>query len=325
MKKILIIRFSSIGDIVLTTPLIRCLKKQLPTVELHYLTKKSFVPVLECNPYLEKTHYINTHLNEVIADLKNEKFDLIIDLHKNLRTFSLKTRLRIKSKSFRKINIQKYVLVNFKINCLPKLHIVDRYFETIKSLGVKNDGLGLDYFIPENEQLSLPDLPIQYRKGFIGAVIGGQHKTKLFPVDKWVELIRKINKPFILLGGHDDFEWGEKIAKTFEDRVWNSCGKFSLNQSASLVKIADQIITNDTGLMHIAAAFKKPIISLWGNTIPDFGMSPYLPQDQMHKMSMIQVFGLKCRPCSKIGFSKCPKVHFDCMNKIETDRIIAEL
>jgi len=325
LKKILIIRFSSIGDIVLTTPLIRCLKNQLSDVELHYLTKKAFVPALECNPYLTKIHYINTHLNEVLSDLKQEKFDLVIDLHKNLRTFLLKTRLGVKSKSFNKLNFDKFLLVKFKINRLPKLHIVDRYLETVKSLGIQNDGMGLDYFISENDQLSLPNLPIPYRDGFMGAVIGGQHKTKLFPPDKWIELLKKIDKPIILLGGPGDFEMGEEIAKSFEDKAWNTCGKFSLNQSASLVKMADQIITNDTGLMHIAAAFKKPIVSLWGNTTPDFGMYPYLPQAQMHTMSMIQVHGLKCRPCSKIGYSKCPKSHFDCMNKIEIELILEEI
>lgn len=325
LKKILIIRFSSIGDIVLTTPLIRCLKKQLPAVELHYLTKKTFSPVLECNPYLDKIHYMNTHMDEVLGELKKEKFDLVLDLHKNLRTFLLKIRLRVKTKSFQKLNVEKFFLVNFKINRLPKCHIVDRYLETAKSLGIKNDGMGLDYFISENDQFSMPDLPFQYRDGFIGAVIGGQHKTKLFPIDKWVELIKKADKPFVLLGGPDDFEMGEEILRSTNEKVWNSCGKFGLNQSASLVKLADQIITNDTGLMHIAAAFKKPLISLWGNTSPDFGMYPYFPQDQTHKMSMIQVHGLKCRPCSKIGYSKCPKTHFDCMNKIDIDRIIAEL
>ncbi len=325
MKKILIIRFSSIGDIVLTTPVIRCLKKQIQDVEIHYLTKKLFVTVLKYNPYIDKLHYIDSHLNEVAADLKNEKFDHIIDLHKNLRTFLLKIRLKKKAYSFLKLNFKKWLLVKFKINRLPKQHIVDRYLETVKHLGVQNDGLGLDYFIPENDQLSLPDLPVKFKDGFIGAVIGGKHNTKLFPVQKWIELIRKMDKPVVLLGGQEDFEAAEKIASGLEDKVWNTCGKFKLSQSASLVKIADQIISNDTGLMHIAAAFKKPIISLWGNTIPEFGMYPYLPHEQMHKVSMIQVHDLKCRPCSKIGYSKCPKDHFDCMNKIEVDQIIEEL
>lgn len=309
----------------LSTPVIRCLKQQLSGVEIHYLTKKSFVTVLKHNPYIDKLHYINSHIDEVINDLQNEKFDYIIDLHKNLRTLLLKIRLRKRVSGFKKLNYQKWLLVNFKINRLPKKHIVDRYLDTVKFLGVKNDGQGLDYFIPENDQLSLPDLPSTFKNGFIGAVIGGKHKTKLFPTEKWIALIRQINKPVVLLGGPEDFEEGEKIAGAFEGNVWNSCGKFKLSQSASLVQIADQIITNDTGLMHIAAAFKKPIISLWGNTIPEFGMYPYLPLNQMQKVSMIQVHGLKCRPCSKIGYSKCPKTHFDCMNKIESAQIIEEL
>lgn len=325
MKKILIIRFSSIGDIVLTTPVIRCLKQQLEKVEIHYLTKKSFIDVLKYNPNIDKIHYINNHIKEVIADLKKEKFDLVIDLHKNLRTLSLKIRLRRKAYSLKKLNIQKWLMVNFKINRLPQKHIVDRYLDTVKFLKVKNDGLGLDYFIPENDQFSLSDLPDIFQDGFLAAVIGGKHRTKLFPLEKWIELIKIINKPMILLGGQEDVMNGDRIAKIFENKILNACGKFNLNQSASLLKISDYVITNDTGLMHIAAALKKPIISLWGNTIPEFGMYPYLPIEQMQKASIIQVNGLKCRPCSKIGYSKCPKGHFDCMNKIEIKQIIDEL
>ncbi len=325
MKKILIIRFSSIGDIVLTTPVVRCLKKQLPEAEIHYLTKKKFLTVLQNNPYIDKLHCIEHHIKEVLPELKKEKYDHIIDLHKNLRTLHLKTILRRPVSSFKKLNKQKWLLVKFKINRLPNVHIVDRYMDTIKFLGVKNDGQGLDYFIPEDEQIGPSELPIEFRDGFVGAVIGGKHKTKLFPTEKWIELIGKTDLPFILLGGPEDEEEGEKIAGNFGLRVMNSCGKFTLNQSASLVEIADHIVTNDTGLMHIAAAFKKPIVSVWGNTVPEFGMYPYLPYNQIHKMSIIQVSDLKCRPCSKIGYKKCPKGHFDCMQKVDVDQILEEI
>ena len=321
MKKILVIRFSSIGDIVLTTPLLRCLKTQLPDTEIHYLTKQKFKSVLSANPYIDFIHTIDDHLSEVIPQLKNENFDHIIDLHKNFRSMGIRLRLRKPVSSFSKINFRKWLMVHLKINCLPDIHIVDRYFDSLKHFHVKNDGNGLDYFIQENERLSFVDLPKSYRNGFVGVVIGGMHETKMLPADKVIGLINQINKPVILLGGHNDFEKGEAIVEAAQGKVLNSCGQFSLNQSASIVSLADKIVSNDTGLMHIAAAYNKEIISVWGNTIPEFGMYPYLKKDESLKSHIFQVEGLKCRPCSKIGYKKCPKSHFDCMNNQDVDEM----
>ncbi len=321
MKKILVIRFSSIGDIVLTTPLLRCLKTQLPDAEIHYLTKQKFKSVLSANPYINFIHTIDDHLSEVVPQLKNEKFDHIIDLHKNFRSLGIRFRLRKPVSSFPKVNFQKWLMVHCKINRLPDVHIVDRYFEAVKPFNIYNDGKGLDYFIPEDDRLSLIDFPKSYRKGFVGVVIGGMHETKMMPADQVIALINQIEKPVILFGGPDDFKRGEYIAAKIQGKILNSCGQFSLNQSASLVSQADKIVTNDTGLMHIAAAFDKEIISVWGNTIPEFGMYPYLKKDSELKNHIFQIENLKCRPCSKIGYKKCPKSHFDCMNKQDVDEM----
>jgi len=322
LKKILVIRFSSIGDIVLTTPVIRCLKKQLPEVEIHYLTKESFYPVIKNNPYINKIHLLKDNIDEIIIELKVENFDHIIDLHKNIRTYLVKRKLRKPSSSFCKLNFKKWMIINLKINRLPDLHIVDRYFESVKSFNIKNDGEGLDYFIPEDEEINITDLPENFHNGYIGFVIGGKHVTKILPEEKVVSICKEINLPVILLGGPEDNDVGENIQKQIGRKVFNSCGKFSINQSASLVKNAEKIITNDTGLMHIAAAFKKEIISVWGNTIPAFGMFPYLPDKEKNKSKILEVKNLKCRPCSKIGFDKCPKKHFNCMNEIDEKEII---
>ena len=147
--KFLVIRFSSIGDIVLTTPVVRCLKKQVVTAEVHYLTKKSFAKIFEANPYIDKVHYLENDLNAVIASLQQEDFDYVIDLHNNLRTKKVKQALKKQAFSFTKLNIQKWLLTALKINKMPAIHIVDRYLQTLESFGVKNDGAGLDYFIPK--------------------------------------------------------------------------------------------------------------------------------------------------------------------------------
>jgi ADP-heptose:LPS heptosyltransferase len=322
VKKILIIRFSSIGDIVLTSPVVRCVKQQLDC-QLHFLAKKSFFPVLKSNPYIDKIHLLDGDFNELATELKKEKFDFIIDLHNNLRTKRIKWKLGIPSSAFPKLNLEKWLLVNFKINRMPEVHIVDRYFRAAEQLGVKNDMKGLDYFIPEEDEINLTALPESHRNGYIGFVIGGQHSTKKLPDEKIVSICSKLNMPIVLLGGKEDIPSGEKIASfTGREKVFNACGKFSLNQSASLVKQAAKIITHDTGLMHIAAAFKKDIVSVWGNTVPEFGMYPYLPGENSH---IAEVRGLPCHPCSKIGYDKCPKKHFYCMKLIDEQEIVEKI
>ena len=318
--KILIIRFSSIGDIVLTTPLVRCVKKQVPGVEVHYLTKYSFRSIIKSNPYVDKVHLLNNNFDYLLGELKKESFDFIIDLHHNLRTLKVKRALKAKAFSFNKLNIQKFFLTVFKVNSLPTIHIVDRYFETVKTLGVTNDGIGLDYFIPEQDKVRDYDIPAAQSLGFIGIVIGAAHNTKKLPVTKLQQLCAGINHPIILLGGPEDRANGEVIASVDPIKIYNACGKFNLNESADLVRKAKKIITHDTGLMHIAAAFKKPITSIWGNTVPSFGMTPYYGNTNK-SFEIAEVKNLWCRPCSKIGYDKCPLGHFKCMRKQDINKI----
>jgi ADP-heptose:LPS heptosyltransferase len=318
--KFLIIRFSSIGDIVLTTPVVRCLKKQVPAAEVHYLTKASFKSIVAFNPYIDKCHYLENDLAQTIAELKKEDFDYVIDLHHNLRTLKVKRALGKQAFSFNKLNIEKWLLVNLKWNMLPDKHIVDRYMETLSSFGIKNDGAGLDYFVPKEEELKMEDIPASHHAGYVGIVIGAALNTKKYPVHKWKEYCCMLNHPVILLGGKEDAADGAAIASIDPVKIYNACGKFSLNESAAIVKQAKFIISNDTGLMHIAAAFKKPVISLWGNTVPEFGMYPYYGNSNV-AFDLLEVKGLRCRPCSKIGYKKCPLGHFKCMESISVQDI----
>lgn len=321
MPKFLIIRFSSIGDIVLTTPVIRCLKKQVPDAEVHFLTKSSFLPVVEHNPYIDKIHLLAHSWELMIEELKTENYDYIIDLHHNTKTLRVKSALKVKSYSFYKLNIEKYIYTSVKLNILPKVHIVDRYLKTVESFGVKNDGEGLDYFIAKEEETKREDIPASHSAGYVACVIGAALGTKQWPVHKWKEFCRQLNHPVILLGGPEDVAAGNEIAALDDIKVYNACGKFRLNESADLVKKAKLVVTNDTGLMHIAAAYKKPIISLWGNTVPSFGMTPHYGSGMVPN-TIVQVNKLWCRPCSKIGYKKCPLGHFKCMEKIEVEQVL---
>ncbi len=329
--KILIIRFSSIGDIVLTTPVVRCLKQQVPAAEIHYLTKASFTQVIAANPYVDKFHYLEHSLQSVIRELKQEKFDCIIDLHNNLRTGKVKEALKVKSFVVNKLNLGKWLLTSLKINILPDIHIVDRYLKTVESFGVKNDGAGLDYFTGKSEILEESDIPTSHSAGYVGLVIGAALHTKQYPVHHWKEVCRQLDHPVILLGGLEDAHDGDAIATIDPVKVYNSCGKFSLNESALLLKRAKLVVSNDTGLMHIAAAMRKPLISLWGNTVPAFGMYPYYGEKYLNSISaampydIMETKGLGCRPCSKIGYDSCPRGHFKCMEEIDPSDVVARI
>lgn len=323
MAKFLIIRFSSIGDIILTTPVVRCLHKQLPEAEIHFLTKESFKDIVANNPYINKVHTLGEDFDAMLKTLEAEQFDYIIDLHHNLRTLRIKKFLKkVKSFSFNKLNVEKFIYTNFKINTLPKKHIVDRNLETVASFNIVNDGFGLDYFIPEKDVVPKQDIPAAHSAGYIGIVIGAALATKQLPVHKLKELCGSINHPIILLGGKEDRVAGDLIADVDEMKIYNACGKFNLNESADLIRNAKMIITHDTGLMHIAAAFQKPIISVWGNTVPAFGMYPYYGVKSSQQYSVVEIHKLWCRPCSKIGYNKCPRGHFKCMEKIDINHIV---
>jgi ADP-heptose:LPS heptosyltransferase len=333
--KILIVRFSSIGDIVLTTPVIRALHQQLGA-EVHFLTKKNFRGILDSNPYLSKVYSFERKLGELLPALQAERYDFICDLHHNLRSILLKLALRRPTRAFDKLNLAKWLLVRWKINRLPPVHIVDRYLASVAHLGVKNDGKGLDYFIPSAQEVDLQALPglenlpemarEQVAMGqFIAYVIGAAHATKRMPAEQIALVCRQIKQPILLLGGPDDREAGARIAAEAGAHTLDLCGKLNLHQSASVLRQCKRVISHDTGLMHMAAALRKPITAVWGNTVPDFGMYPYYPADDEGGYINVEAPDLPCRPCSKIGYGQCPQGHFRCMRDIAPEKIVQTL
>lgn len=325
--KILIIRFSSIGDILLTTPVIRCLKLQTDD-EIHFLVKKSFATVLQNNPYIDKKHLYENWDEDLIQKLKSEKFDLIIDLHKNLRSRRFIWALNVKSLSFDKINVEKWLKTALKIDVLPKLHIVDRYLNAVSKLGIVNDGKGLDFFLNETdeEELSgfLKDQKNQFQdQKYIAIAIGSAQQTKVPILELYQNIIQKLDFPIILLGGKNEKAFGDKIIEgCAEKTIINAAGALKLGASIACLKHAAILISPDTGLMHAATSVNVPVVVIWGNTIPEFGMYPYYGAERINKSFNSEVSGLSCRPCSKIGYKTCPKKHFNCMKLQSVDSIV---
>jgi len=319
MQRILVIRFSSIGDIVLTSPVVRSLRNKFPEADIRFVTKEAYAELVENSPHLNGTFLLSGGLNELSKKLKTFNPDLVVDLHHNLRTRILRTQVNGKWLAFNKLNVEKWLKVNLKVDKLPDEHIVDRYLATLKPLGIESDGKGLNFFFPP--EFEVPQLPSEFENDFIALVIGAKFATKQLPADKLISICNQLKKPVVLIGGPEDTNLAKQIEETTFGKVWNACGNLSVLQSAWVVKNSAIVITHDTGMMHIAAAFNKNIVSVWGNTIPQFGMYPYMPRSP-ENYSIEEVEGLACRPCSKIGYAQCPKGHFKCMMEQDVEMIV---
>ncbi|RWY57062.1 glycosyltransferase family 9 protein [Mucilaginibacter gilvus] len=313
--KILVIRFSSMGDVIYTTPVVRCLKKQVPNAEVHFLTKPAFQYIYNNNPYLDKLLLLKPTLAETIADIKAEKYDCIIDLHNNLRTAIIKLRAGIKSSTYKKYTARKWLSLKLNLKLVPSTHLVDRYLKTIEFLGVTNDGKTIDYYVGQYELNKL--LPSSHQNGFVAFIIGATHFTKRLPNYKIINICKDLKLPVVLLGGKDVKANGDEITAALGEKAYNACGVTSLDESVFLVSKAQSIIGFDTGLTHIAEAFNRPIVSVWGGTVPYLlGVQPYMVKD-----ILVAGIDLSCRPCSKFGLEKCPLGHFKCMNDMPEEPI----
>ena len=320
--KFLVIRFSSIGDIVLTTPAIRCLKQQVENAEVHFLTKSNFKAVTEGNPYIDKFYYFKNDLGSLINELKEEQYDYIIDLHNNFRTKRIGWALNTKVLTYNKERAEKFLLTNFHINTMKRRHIVDRCIDTLKPLAVVNDGKGLDYFIPTSCEVNINDLPMPHMVGYVAIVIGASYYTKKLPVKKLQELCLKLEYPIILVGGKEDTAEANEIASIDNMRIYNACGKYNLHESADLVRKSKLVISHDTGLQYIACAFNKPVLAIWGGTSPLLDVEPYYADANKERYKNFIVEGLSCQPCSNFGTKSCPKKHFKCMQDQDIDAIV---
>ena len=337
--RLLFIRFSSIGDIVFTTPAIRCAKQQIPGVEIHFLTKAAMKAVTIANPYIDHLHYFDKDLQATINQLKECKFDYIIDLHKNYRTYQIQKALGVPSLSYEKLSLQKFLLTKLHLNFMPMRHIADRCLDALSSLGVVNDGKGLDYFIPKETTINAAALPASFESGYIALVIGASYATKKLPISALQKLCHKIPYPIVLIGGKEDEGQGAAVEAINPIKIWNACGKFNLQESALLVKQARTVISHDTGFLYIACAFHKKTVAIWGATSPALQVEPYytgakqvnqttlnnetastiLNNNEMYFNAIVP--NLTCQPCSNYGTNHCPQGHFACMQQQDLQSI----
>ena len=324
--KILIIRLSSIGDILLTTPLIRILKQNYPGCEIDYVIKDKFKELILYHPQINKIYnFKKNNLSEIRKNIRNAKYNIIIDIHKNFRSFYLKSNSQAQQvASYKKSVIKRWFLVKTGINLFKE--IIPIYQRYLNVLNLKYDNKGLELFIPEKVntkiELEIKKLKIVPNEIIIGVAPGASFKTKQWSKNGFSEviqqLIHKYNLKVFLFGNEKDRAITSEL--TLSDNVFDFAGKYSIIESAAIMKHCSLILTNDTGLMHIATALNKKVIAVFGSTTEELGFFPYTTD-----FIVIQNEDLKCRPCSHVGLHKCPKEHFKCMEDIESAKIISAI
>lgn len=317
LAHVLMIRFSSIGDIVLTTPVIRSLKQHSPDTHIHFLTKQSYAHIVEANPYVDHVHVLSDSWQEMMSSLREYRFDYLLDLHQNLRSFRVRLALRCPSRGFRKRNLAKYLLVRTKREILPIRHVVDRYGEVLKGLGAQLDGEGLDFFVSDHAKQQAQSWIGVGKAAPFAVVLGAKHPTKRWPIELLREALIAWGREVILLGGPDTRMEADELVKDLPIPIVDAVGKTDLMTSAAILEQSSGVLTHDTGLMHIAAAMGKPLFVLWGSTVPALGFTPY--RTPHHAIERLDV---ECRPCSKIGHQACPLGHFRCMREISPAQVV---
>lgn len=336
-ERFLIIRLSSMGDILLTTPLIRSLHTKYPNSKIDFLVKSQFVDCLVDNPYINKLQKFDTNkdsLSLLRKKIQQKQYNLIIDIHGNFRSFILKRGQKAARNSrFKKHLFKRFLLVNFGINLYKNIRPVYlRYIDSVKDLNIKYDGHGLDFFVQETVKQKVFELLINNNFDFDKRTIcfapGASFNTKRWPAENFAKvaanLQTSLNTQILLLGGPSDVSISQQISLSCPQPVINLTGTLSIQQTASAMSHSHIVLTNDTGLMHLANALKKSTIALFGPTTKELGFYP-LPEIS----TVIENPNLTCRPCTHIGSHQCPKKHFKCMKDISPtsvfDKVAAEL
>ena len=319
LKKVLIIRLSSLGDILLSTPLIRTFKEKHPQTEIDFLLKGRYKDALIQNPNLNNIFIYplnKDELTKLIGELKHQNYDLVIDLQNNFRSKNLKSFLEVPKLKFHKRDLEKLLLVYFKINRLKNYPPIPvRYSNTLAKFNLDHNGLDL-YTNKKSSDLFKAD------KNYIGFCPGAKHFTKMWPMEYYIQLgniLRNEKYNVVLFGGKDD----EKICGEISSRIpgsLNLCNNDDILQTAADMKRCSAIVCNDSGLMHTACAEKIPVLAFWGSTVKEFGFTPY-----GNKNIILENNSLSCRPCTHIGKSYCPEGHFKCMLEIKPDIAFTKL
>jgi lipopolysaccharide heptosyltransferase II len=335
--KTLVLRLSSIGDIILTSPLLRVFRQAVgKDARVDFVVRKEYAELVQSSHHLSIVHEYDVAtgykgLQALAKQLRDEKYDLVIDLHDSIRTKLLRAACKAADTVVMdKRKFERWLLVNLKRNAYTdNLTVAERYIETVEKYGIKNDDKGLEIFIPDTTLFEvsgkIAKLRLNEFERVIGICPGSKHFTKRWQKEKFAEVAVRAAQEFqakiLLFGGRDErddceFVKQEVARRVSERSVSNFAGEFTLLESAAALEFCDAVVTNDSGLMHLAAAKQKKIIAVFGSTVKEFGFAPYGTE-----AIVIENNSLDCRPCTHIGKKECPKGHFKCMADISVEEV----
>lgn len=327
--KILIIRFSSLGDVLLTTPIIRTIRNNYPSAEIHFLTKKQFAPILENNPNINQIIKYDSQterFKNIIKKIAKNRYDLIIDLHSKLNSFLIKLFSgNCKKITYNKRHFYRWRLTHKSLskNLAPITSTVSLYFTALDKLGIELDCEKLDIFLPDNQDEIYSEFRIKNSELRISISPGVTHFTKQYPAKYYSQLIdimiNKFNAQVILLGNEYEKSLTIQIANNCKNKILDLSGKTGIMEMAVIIKNSDLFISGDCGPMHIAGALNKPQIAIFGSTHPKLGFTPINPNSVIIQKEM------SCRPCALHGRDNCPKGHFKCMMDIKPEEIFEKI
>ncbi len=316
---------SSLGDILLTTPLLRAIRTRHPDAWISYVTKTAFIPLLADNPRIDELIPYDPaeSLGTLIERLRVGQYTHRLDLHGSLRSRALRLRVPGKWRGYPKHRLARTALIRTKRNIYRDTrHVVERYFDAARDLDVKPDDKPLEFFI-RREMLDqandfLRDRGLGDDRTLVAVCPGAQHATKRWPVRHWQDLVTLLTTrgyDVVVLGGPAERQLGEEVAAAGGDHAASAAGLFEIGVAAALLKRSARAVTGDSGLLHLASAVGTPLVGLYGPTVRPFGFFPYRAKATVLELP------LDCRPCSAMGGPVCPLGHHRCLIDINPDQV----
>ena len=313
------------GDILLTTPLVRAIRSRHPDAWITYVTKAAFTPLLDTNPRINEVigYQQKSPLADLARQLRASKFTHRLDLHRSLRSRMLALLVPGQWRTYPKHRVARTALIQTKRNIYrDHRHVVERYFDAARDLDVHQDDGPLEFFIRrgavDNAKRFLHDQQLGSERALVAVIPGAAHPTKQWPVRHWQHLVTMLtlnNMDVVVLGGPAERNLGDEIAAAGAERATNAAGRFDVAGSAALLKHARCAVAGDTGPMHLATAIGTPIVALYGPTVAPFGFFPYRARATVLERD------LDCRPCSAFGGPVCPLKHHHCLTLITPDEV----
>jgi lipopolysaccharide heptosyltransferase II len=328
MERILVIRLSSLGDILLTTPVLRMLREHCPAARIDFLTKVAYQDVLCANPCVDRLWLLEPRqgLKEMLRCLRQTRYDVVVDLHRTLRSRLLSHGLLAQHKlTYVKHTVRRALLVHLGWNTLRAMTPVpERYVTALRRLGVTGPLPPLEMHLTAESRAAMQtylqqEFPESLVRPLLAVAPGARWATKRWPVERFAavaqELAQAQQAAVVVLGSAEDTQLAQELCQRLSVPVLNSAGKLSLLHTAALLQQCHLLLSNDSGLMHMATALRVPVVAIFGPTVQEFGFYPFQACAQVVSAE------LACRPCSTKGSRRCPRGHHQCMQQVTVAQV----